>query len=204
MKKGAVILCGGKSSRMGRDKATLPFGPELMLQRIVRLVGEVVDPKSIVVVAAKSQNLPSLPPEIILATDEQPDRGPLEGLAAGLRSLPPDVDAFYATSCDVPLLVPEFVNAMFERLTDHDIAVPCDGQYFHPLSAVYRPRIQPIVQQLLATNQLRPTYLFDHTHTAKVPTTDLQPIDPHLDTLMNLNHPEDYQKALKKSGFAQA
>ena len=37
MRKGAIILCGGKSSRMGRDKATLPFGPELMLQRVVRL-----------------------------------------------------------------------------------------------------------------------------------------------------------------------
>ena len=204
MKKGAVILCGGKSSRMGRDKATLPFGPELMLQRIVRLVSLVVDPKSIVVVAAKNQNLPPLPPEIILANDEQPDRGPLEGLAAGLRSLPTDVDAFYATSCDVPLLVPEFVTAMFERLTDHDIAVPFDGQYFHPLSAVYRPRIQPIVQQLLTADQLRPVYLFDQTRTAKIPTTDLRVVDPNLDTLMNLNHPEDYQTALKKSGIAQA
>ena len=44
MRRGAIILCGGKSSRMGRDKATLPFGPELMLQRVVRLIGEVVEP----------------------------------------------------------------------------------------------------------------------------------------------------------------
>ena len=43
MRRGAIILCGGASSRMGRDKAWLPFGPdEVMLQRVVRLVGEVV------------------------------------------------------------------------------------------------------------------------------------------------------------------
>ncbi len=186
---------------MGRDKAALPFGPELMLQRIVRLVSTVVDPKSIVVVAAKNQNLPPLPPDIILATDEQPDRGPLEGLAAGLRSLPPDVDAFYATSCDVPLLVPSFVTAMFEHLTDHDIAVPFDGQYFHPLSAVYRPGIRPIVQQLLTTNQLRVVSLFDQTRTTKVLVADLRPVDPNLDTLTNVNHFDDYEMALRRAGF---
>ena len=43
MNKGAIVLCGGKSSRMGRDKATLPFGPELMLQRVVRLISQVVE-----------------------------------------------------------------------------------------------------------------------------------------------------------------
>ena len=56
----ASCLCGGKSTRMGVPKATLPFGPETMLQRVVRLLGTVVSP--IVVVAARGQELPELPP----------------------------------------------------------------------------------------------------------------------------------------------
>ena len=54
---------------MGRPKATLPFGPELMLQRVVRLLATIVHP--IVVVAAPGQQLPPLPPQILLARDER-------------------------------------------------------------------------------------------------------------------------------------
>lgn len=203
MKKGAIILCGGKSSRMGRDKATLPFGPELMLQRVVRLVSEVVDPASIVVVAAPGQILPDLPENVVVTRDEQPERGPLEGLAAGLRAIPESTDAVYATSCDVPLLVPGFVLRMFQLLGDFDIAVPRDGQFHHPLGAVYRPGVLASVQRLLDVDRLRPRFLFDEVRTIEVPVEDLRTVDPMLSTLMNLNHPDDYQAALKTAGFAK-
>jgi len=76
MTTGAIVLCGGKSTRMGTSKAALPFGPESMLQRVVRLLGTVVSP--IVVVAARDQVLPGLPEKIIVARDEV---GVLEGIA---------------------------------------------------------------------------------------------------------------------------
>ncbi len=84
-----IVLCGGKSSRMGTSKALLPFGPETMLQRVVRLLGEIVSP--IVVVAALDQELPELPGSVIVTRDENEGRGPLEGLRAGLKALPTDV-----------------------------------------------------------------------------------------------------------------
>src|SRR5262245_34313491 len=123
---GGVVLAGGKSSRMGLPKATLPFGPELMLQRVVRLLSSVVQP--IVVVAAPAQALPSLPSDILIARDEHEARGPLEGLSAGLAAIAPHADAAYATSCDVPLLQPAFVQAMIDRLDDADIAVPVEEE----------------------------------------------------------------------------
>src|SRR3954470_12815150 len=83
MRTGAIILCGGKSSRMGRDKASLPFGSETMLQRVVRLIGEVVPAETTVVVASATQELPPLPPRIRIVRDEQAYRGPLAGLAVG-------------------------------------------------------------------------------------------------------------------------
>src|SRR6266478_2297357 len=107
MSAGGIILCGGRSTRMGSPKALLPFGPETMLQRIVRILATVVSP--IVVVAAVGQSLPELPADVTVTRDEREDRGPLEGLRAGLKALPSAIDAAYVTSCDVPLLVPGFV-----------------------------------------------------------------------------------------------
>src|SRR5687768_17249123 len=107
-----IVLAGGKSTRMGTSKALLPFGDETMLQRVVRILGTVASP--VVVVAAGDQQLPHLPADVIVTRDEREGRGPLEGLRAGLRALPAGADAAYATSCDVPLLVPGFVEQMIE------------------------------------------------------------------------------------------
>jgi molybdopterin-guanine dinucleotide biosynthesis protein A len=183
---------------MGRDKASLPFGSELMLQRVVRLLSEVVDSSAIVVVSAVGQILPPLPPWIRVASDENPGRGPLEGLAAGLKAMPDYVQAVYATSCDVPLMATRFVEAMFNHLGNHEIAVPVEGQFHHPLAAVYRPQVLRSVQQLLNDNRLRPRFLFDEVDTTEVNVESLREFDPTLSTLMNLNHPEDYEAALKQ------
>jgi molybdopterin-guanine dinucleotide biosynthesis protein A len=121
-RRGAIILCGGKSTRMGRDKATLPFGAgEVMLQRVVRIVSDVVERSQIVVVAAEGQELPELAPEVQVTRDRRPERGPLEGLAAGLAAIGNRADAVYATSCDVPLLVPAFVERMLELIADSSL-----------------------------------------------------------------------------------
>jgi molybdopterin-guanine dinucleotide biosynthesis protein A len=202
MRRGAIILCGGKSSRMGRDKATLPFGPELMLQRVVRLIGETVDVENIVVVGAPDQPMPELPPGVAMAHDAREYRGPLEGLATGLSALEDRVDAVYATGCDVPLLMPGFVDLMFKSLGDHQIVVPYDGEYHHPLAAVYRPNILAKIQGLLAAERLRPRFLFDLVSTREIPVDALRVVDPQLLTLKNLNRPEDYLSALLTAGIA--
>ena len=201
MRLGAIILCGGRSSRMGRDKATLPFGPECLLQRVIRLIGEVVELRNVAVVAAPEQVLPELPAEVQIARDERQNRGPLEGLAAGLRALAGSVDAVYATSCDVPLLVPRFVARMFELLGEHEIAVPRDGEHHHPLAAVYRATVLSHIQQLLDADRLRPRFLFDEVHTREVAMDELRLVDPQLSTLENLNRPEDYLAALAAAGL---
>jgi len=185
---------------MGLAKATLPFGPELMLPRVVRLLSQVVSP--IAVVAAPGQELPPLPEGVIVTRDEREGRGPLEGLLAGLTALAPHCDAAYATSCDVPLLVPAFVQTMIAKLDDHDIAVPIEGQFHHPLAGVYRTNVTQVIAEILAADQLRPVFLFDRMATRRVPVGELTAVDPRLDTLKNLNRPEDYLAALAEAGFA--
>jgi molybdenum cofactor guanylyltransferase len=197
---GGIVLCGGKSTRMGTPKATLPFGPETMLQRVVRLLGTAVDP--IVVVAAHGQALPELPDGVIVALDEREQRGPLEGLRAGLKALPKSVDAAYVTSCDVPLLVPGFVTHMIELLGDHDIAVMEVDGFPHPLSAVYRRATLPHVEALLERDKLRPVFLFDAVDTRRVQPEEMMSVDPQLRTLRNLNTPDDYRAALAEAGLS--
>src|SRR5690606_31537344 len=101
-------------------------------------------------------------------------------------------DAIYASACDVPLLVPAFVERMFDLLGDRDIVVPYDGQYHHPLAAVYRPKVLGSIEALLQADRLRPRFLFDEVATLEVPVESLRAVDPELATLENLNHPDDY------------
>ena len=200
MNGGGIILCGGLSTRMGTSKALLPFGPETMLQRIVRLLSTVVSP--VVVVAAAEQVLPDLPADVIVTRDEEQGRGPVEGLRAGLKALPETVDGAYVTSCDVPLLVPDFVRRMLDLLADHDIAVLEIDGFPHPLSAVYRRNTLPHVEGLLAQNRLRPVFLFEAVRTRRVQPAEVLSTDPELLTLRNLNTREDYLAALSIARLA--
>jgi len=196
---GGIVLCGGKSTRMGVPKATLPFGPETMLQRVVRLLGTVVSP--VVVVAARDQPLPELPDNVKITHDEREQRGPLEGLRAGLKALPNSVEAAYITSCDVPMLEPKFVTRMIELLGDHDIAVMEIDGFPHPLSAVYRRDTLSHVEALLEKDKLRPVFLFDAVRTRRVRPEEMLSADPQLRTLRNLNTREDYLAALSEAGY---
>src|SRR5215211_7107570 len=132
-------------------------------------MSEVIGPESMVVVAAPNQLLPELPTAVKLARDMHEFRGPLQGLATGLRDMGDRFDAVYATACDVPLLVPAFVDRMFQWLGEYDIVVPIDGQHHHSLAAVYRPRVLPQIQALLDSGRLRPPFLFDVVRTREIP-----------------------------------
>jgi molybdopterin-guanine dinucleotide biosynthesis protein A len=183
---------------MGTSKALLPFGPETMLQRVVRLLGDIVSP--IVIVAAPGQELPALPADVIVTQDEREGRGPLEGLRAGLKALPAGVEAAYVTSCDVPLLERGFVEQMLALADGYDIAVMEIEGFTHPLSAVYRRSTLPQVEALLAGDRLRPVFLFDAVNTRRVKPEEIT-ADPELRTLRNLNTREDYERALADAGL---
>jgi len=187
---------------MGPSKLALPFGPELMLPRVVRLVGEAVGP--VVVVGAAGQELPQLPPAVRVVRDRQPGRGPLEGLAVGLRAIGEVAEAAFLTACDVPLLVPEFVRRVIELSVGYEVAVPRVAGYDEPLSAVYRSSVLPHVEALLDADRLRPAYLFDKVRTRRIAAEELTDVDPKLRSLTNLNSPADYRAALKQAGFSVA
>lgn len=182
---------------MGKPKALLPIGGELMLQRIVRLVSEVVSP--IVVVAAPKQELPPLTPAIELAHDAVEGRGPLQAIAAGLDVLMTRCDAVFVTSCDAPFLKPAFVRRLIDLIGSKSICVPYVDGFYHPLASVYRTSVKTAVQRLLNADRLRLLDLFELAPTRFVTADELTDIDPGLQSLRNLNSPDDYDSALRDS-----
>jgi len=197
-----LILCGGESRRMGRPKATLPFGNQTMLARVARLLAKAVDP--VLVVAGARQQLPALPPAVEIVRDRREGRGPLEAMAAGLLSLGSRAEAAYVTGCDVPLLRPQFVGRMIELADGYQIAVPHVGGYDEPLCGVYRTEVAAEIESLLSQDRLRPALLFERVATRRVTAEELTAVDERLHSLMNINTPADYEAALGAAGIGAA
>jgi len=199
MRFGGIVLCGGESRRMGRPKALLPFGDEVMLTRTVRTVAGEVGP--IVVVAAPNQAVDRLPAGVIVARDDVEGEGPLRGISAGLRALQGKAEAAYVSSCDVPFLSRPFLRCMLNALAEHDAAVAVAQGRHHPLAAVYRTSVLAHVDALLAAGRRRPFFLFEQVDCVEVTEATLRQADPELKSLQNINTPEDYQAALRDAGL---
>lgn len=177
---------------MGTAKAWLPFGEETLLQRVVRRVDEAVSP--VAVVAAREQELPPLPREIIVARDARSSHGPLEGMLAGLLALRGKVDAAFVSSCDAPLLRPDFVRRMVELLGDRPAVAPRIDGHWHPLTGVYRLELIPRIEQMLLSDRLRVRDVLDECGALAVGREEFAAVDPNLDSLRSCNTPEEYEK----------
>ncbi|MDJ0867353.1 MAG: molybdenum cofactor guanylyltransferase [Myxococcota bacterium] len=195
MSRAAIVLCGGRSTRMQRDKATLPFGPETMLERIVRTVSEVVD--EVWVVAREGQPLPG---DFRIARDPEEGLGPLAGLVAGLEAC--RAERAFLTSCDVPLLRAAYAARLLDLSEMHDVAVPVVDGHTMVTSAVYSRAVLPAAKRLLAERRLRPLFLLEAADTRRVTEDELRDVDPRLDSLLDCNTPETYRTALERAGFA--
>lgn len=199
---GGIVLCGGRSSRMGRPKAWLPFGPrgEPMLHRVVARLRLGLGPDApIAVVAAPDQEIPPPPPGAIVARDPESGRhqGPVRGLATGLAALPESVELVYATGTDVPFLEPAWVRLLLARIGNADLAIARVDGHFHPLAALYRrgPVLRELAK-LLDRERLRPIFLMETLPHVVIDEHELRSVDPEARSLRNLNTPEDYQAAL--------
>jgi molybdopterin-guanine dinucleotide biosynthesis protein A len=188
-----IVLCGGYSKRMGRPKALLRIGDVTMLEHVVGRVAEATG--RIIVVAAPRQELPKLSVEIEVVRDEREGRGPLEGLRVGLKCLEGRAEAAYLSSCDVPFLKPAFIRRLIELVGEDQVCVPRVDGLYHPLAAVYRLEIQPMLHRLLAQDRLRASELIESVTARLVEPGELIDVDPSLESLQNINTPEDYQAA---------
>ena len=188
----AIILAGGKSSRMGRSKALLIFDGKPLIIHIVRTLERFFS--DIVIVAAAGQELPPLP--VTLVRDEVAYQGPVGGIYYGLKAASRDV--CFVTSCDVPFLNFPLISYLISQISDYDVVVPYYQERFQPLHAVYRLSLAPLLQDQLERGELRPISLFNKVRTREVHEDEIRVFDPEGLSFLNMNTPEDYQAALKR------
>jgi len=188
----AIVLAGGRSSRMGRDKAMMPIGGSPLIVRLVTMLA----PRfaDIVVVAAPSQPLPALAARVI--RDEVEYQGPLAGLARGLREIREDVA--FAASCDSVALNPALVDFLLEQIPGYDAVLPIWRGRPQPLHAVYRRSALAPLEDLVARGQLRLMDLFERIHTNRVVDDEIRRFDPEGSSLTSVNTPGEYAEALRR------
>jgi molybdopterin-guanine dinucleotide biosynthesis protein A len=186
---GAIVLAGGRSSRMGAPKALLDWHGGSLVRRVTGILQRLADP--VVVVYADGQELPPLQ-GVERVADRAPDRGPLEGIATGLRAVAGRCPAVFVSGTDLPLLHPDLVLALATERGEHDAAVPVADGHDHHLCAVYGSDLLPAVERQLAGDRLRVGLLLEGIDVLRLEATAL----PHPEALRNLNTDAEYRRAL--------
>lgn len=195
----AIVLAGGKSSRMGQPKAQLLFDGEPLIVHIARALESLFS--DIVIVAAPGQELPSLRRgsgqalSVTLVRDEVAYQGPVSGIYYGLRAASGEIG--FVTSCDVPFLNLSLISFLISQIADYDVVVPYWQERLQPLHAVYRRSVVPLLQEQLERGELRPISLYKKVRTREVHEDEIRGFDPDGMSFLNMNTPEDYQGALK-------
>jgi len=191
--RGAVLLCGGRSSRMGRPKAWLPWRGRPMAAHVVSVLQEVVD--EVVVVRSAELDPPPLPAEARVVRDEWPAQGPLAGLATGLARARSEL--LFATSTDVPWLTPAFVEAV---LAPGRAAAVVSGGFVQPLAAAYPRCAAPLARRQIEAGRRRPRDLLE--------ALDYTPLAPEAlpdpRALEGFNTPDEYLAAVAEDGATPA
>ena len=180
---------------MGRDKASLPFGDETLLDRVVRLVGEVVD--EVVLVARAGQTLPSGRAAV---RDPAEGLGPLAGIAAGLDAV--SGDRVLVVACDMPLLRPALARRLLELAAGFEACVPVVEGFAVPTCAVYARALGERAHALVAAGQLAPRALLAGARVRFVGAEELRDVDPELESFRDCDTEEDYRSALRAAGLA--
>jgi molybdopterin-guanine dinucleotide biosynthesis protein A len=186
---------------MGTAKADLEWHGSTLLYRAAAVLARSVD-GPVVVVAAPGQALPALPGGVAVVEDPVEGLGPMQGLAAGLAAVADRADVAFVCSTDLPFLHPAYVRRVLRGLAgDAEVALPVARGFRQPLAAAYRTRIAGLVADLLAQGNQRPGMIFKHCEVvqlddaALLDDTALAKHDPELDSVVNVNTPEDYRAA---------
>jgi molybdopterin-guanine dinucleotide biosynthesis protein A len=187
----AVVLAGGRSSRMGTSKALLLFDGEPLIVHVTATLQRLFS--DVIVVAAPGQELPAIRARIV--RDEVAYQGPVGGIYYGLTGSAADVS--FVVSCDSAFLNTQLISYLVSQISGHDVVVPHWQARFQPLHAVYRRSVLPHLEAQLVRGELRPVYLFDKVRTRRIDDDEIRRFDPEGWSFFNMNTPEDYARALE-------
>jgi len=179
-----IVLCGGRSLRMGRPKAWLDWRGRPMLAHVVGVLREFAD--EVVVVSSAELSLPALEARVVL--DREPWLGPLAGIREGLEAI--GCERAYITSTDAPFLTAEFARAL---LAFGEPCAPLVDGIPQPLAAVLPRSAAREAERLLASGRASARAVLDAVGFRPVQAAEL----PGLDSLRSLDTPEAYLEAVR-------
>lgn len=191
----AIVLAGGRGARMGRPKAGLRFGGAAL---IARVVGELKGGFEDIVVVAEPRGLGDVGEGLAGASvicDEREYEGPLPALARGLGGIRNEMA--FACSCDVPFLRAEVAWRLCSMLGDYDAVIPEIEGVGQVLHAVYRRGCVEAIEGMIAAGERRLRKIAQVVSAQIVGEAELRKIDPELRSFVNVNTPEEYERALR-------
>ncbi len=197
---GAVVLSGGRSTRMGQDKSRLPFRESTLLETVVERVARVCDP--IVVAGIESFDYQNAKLSTSFVTDQYRNCGPLEGIRSGLAFLAPNVRWAFVGACDAPEINPDLIRLMasfIELESDScEAIIPVDGTRIYGLTAMYRTSLATEIESLIQSGERRVKFLASHFNATHIDVHQFRAVDPALVSFANINDPADFQRLLEK------
>jgi len=190
MKAAAIILSGGKSSRMGTNKALLTINEQTNIERMADQLKTHFE--ELILVTNEPQDYQFL--RLKTVTDQYPGMGPLAGLHAGLRASNYEVN--FVAACDMPFLSGELARVLLNKIADFDAVVPVIAGRQQPLFAVFQKRITKQVEQCIKRGELRMLELLTKLNICYLTEKELQ--IPNLKrSFFNMNNPSEYETAKK-------
>ncbi len=191
---------------MGTPKAALEWHGSTLLHRTASILARATG-GPVVVVRARGQDLPALPPDVEVVDDPREGQGPSQGLAAGLAAIADRAGAAFVSSTDMPFLHPAFVRRVLRAAAEGaDVGLPVARGYPQPLAAAYRTALAPVAERLVAAGRLRPAFLFEECVVSRLDEAALMDdpvlaaLDPGLDSVVNVNEPDEYRTARSRPG----
>lgn len=195
----AVILAGGMSRRLGRNKALEPFGDEPLIRRVIGRAHRFAD--AVLVVANNDARVAELdlPDDVGAAVDLFPDMGPLGGIATGLSAARTEWATFCA--CDMPFVSPALFRSLLSLREGYDAVVPVIGGRPEPMHAAYSRACLDAVRGKIEARQLKASAFFDDVRVRLVSEEDVRAVDAELTSFFNVNTQADLDKALEMAGL---
>ena len=185
----AIILAGGKSSRLGRDKALERICGKYLVERVLDSLSQLGD--DIIVVTAAPNQLSDLNVEKVL--DTYPRTGAKVGLCTGINASL----SFYSlvVACDMPFLNIDLLRYLLDLASGFDAVIPRIGDKIEPLHAVYSKNCIPILEEQIRKGKLKISDLFDEINVRYVEAEEIERYDPRHLSLFNINSEADLKRA---------
>ena len=193
-----IILAGGHSTRMGRNKALLPLPSNAAVTFVEHLATLLLAQCSEVLLVVGDTQQASLYKDtgLSIVMDETPNSGPLMGLYSGLRA----IQATHAlvVAVDMPFVLPEMIAFLLSQPSDERLLVPVIDNVPQVLCAVYPRSLLPLIEECLRVGRRDPRSLLKVAPVYFLEEAQLRAVDPQLRSFTNVNTPEEY--SYEKSG----